>query len=160
MRKQVFCLIFALAVMMTASSATVAQTSRKSVSAAEVNGPFKMNFTGKFKKFSNEIKILALGKGKIRIAMDLVYPYTVRNGEQSVNMGSLDDEALIAGDTAVYDSSEFGACKITIKFVRPGTIKVTQDGSDGNCGFGHNVFATGTYTKISSKKPTFESQEP
>ncbi|MBK7933308.1 MAG: hypothetical protein IPK01_07345 [Acidobacteria bacterium] len=146
--------------MMTASAAAVAQTSRKSVSAAEVNGTFKMDFTGKFKEFSNEIKILALGGGKIRVAMDLVYPYTLRNGEKSVNMGSLDSEASIAGDTAIYDSDEFGACKITIKFVRPGTIKVTQDGSDGNCGFGHNVFATGTYRKVSGKKPTFESQEP
>ncbi len=160
MRKQVFCLVFALAVMMTVAAVAVAQTSRKSVSAAEVNGTFKMNFNGKFRKFSNEIKILALGGGKIRVAMDLVYPYTVRNGEQSVNMGSLDSEALIAGDTAIYDSDEFGACKITIKFIRPGTTKVTQYGSDSNCGFGHNVFATGTYTKISSKTPTFESQEP
>lgn len=160
MRKQLFCLIFALGVMMAVSADAVAQTSRKSVSAAEVNGTFKMNFKGNFRKFSNEIKMLALGKGKIRVAMDLVYPYTLKNGEQSVNMGGLDSEAAITGDTAVYDSDEFGACKITIKFVRPGTIKVTQDGSDGNCGFGHNVFATGTYTKVSSKKPKFESQEP
>lgn len=158
MRKQLFCLVSALAVMMLASAASVAQTSRSSVSAAEVNGTFKMNFLGKFKKFSNEIKILALGKGKIRVAMDLVYPYLMQNGEASVNMGSLDSEAAIAGDTALYDSDEFGSCKITIKFVRPGTIKVTQNGSDANCGFGHNVFATGTYTKISSNKPTFESQ--
>ena len=101
MRKQKFCLVFAMAVLMLASAAAVAQTSRSSVSASEVNGTFKMNFTGKFKKFSNEIKILALGN-----------------------------------------------------------IKVTQNGSDANCGFGHNVYATGTHTKISSKKPTFDSQEP
>ncbi len=156
MRKQLFCLVFALAVMMTVSTAAVAQTSRKSVSAAEVNGTFKMNFKGNFRKFANEIKILALGKGKIRVAMDLVYPYTLKNGEFSVNMGSLDTEASIAGDTAVYDSDEFGACKITIKFIRPGNINVTQDGSDGNCGFGHNVFATGTYKKVSGRKPIFE----
>ena len=52
-----------------------AQRSRKSVSAAEVNGTFLMNFAGKFKGSSNEVKILALGKGKIKIAFDLVYPY-------------------------------------------------------------------------------------
>lgn len=159
MRKQLFCLIFALGFMMAFWTAAVAQTSRKSVSAAEVNGTFKMNFSGKFRKFSNEIKLLALGKGKIRVAMDLVYPYTMQNGEIMVNMGGLDSEAAIEGDTAVYRSDDFGTCKITIKFVRPGTIKVTQDGSDGNCGFGHNVFAAGTYTKTSSAKPKFEQPD-
>ena len=156
MRKQVFCLIFALGVLMAGTAAAVAQTSRKSVSAAEVNGTFRMSFKGKFKKFSNEIKILALGKGKIRVAMDLVYPYTLNNGEQSVNMGALDGEALMARGIAVYESDEFGRCVITIKFVRPGIIDVRQDGSDGNCGFGHNVSAAGTYKKVSSRKPTFE----
>lgn len=134
-----------------------AQTARKSVSAAEVNGTFRMNFKGKFKGSSNEIKILALGKGKLHIAMDLIYPYIV-NHEMSANMGTLDGEATIIGDTAVYDSSEFGACKITIRFVKPGTIKVSQDSTDGDCGFGHNVMSDGTYHKVSGKKPKFEQQ--
>ena len=137
------------------STAGYAQKSRKSVSASEVNGTYKMNFGGKFKKFSNEIKLLALGKGKIRFSMDLVYPYTLRNGEPMVNMGGLDDDTSISGDMAAYVSKD-AKCKITIKFVKPGTIKVTQDGSDGECGFGHNVFASGTYHKVSSKKPKFE----
>lgn len=141
-------------------SATVAnaQTSRKSVTAAEVNGTFRMPFTGKFKGSSNEIKILALGGGKLHIAMDLLYPYIV-NGELSANMGSLDGEASIVGDVAVYDSAEFGPCTITIKFVRPGTIRVTQEGTDADCGFGHNVMADGTYKKVSSAKPKFETEQ-
>ncbi len=133
------------------------QASRKSVSGAEVTGSFRMNFSGKYKKISNDIDILALGGGKLRIAMDLVYPFTIPGNEISVNMGYLSGEAAIEGDTAVYESDEFGPCTITIKFVKPGTIKVTQDGSDADCGFGHNVFASGTYLKISSKKPTFEN---
>ncbi|MBK7392279.1 MAG: hypothetical protein IPI64_03125 [Chloracidobacterium sp.] len=114
-----------------------------------------MNFQGKFRKFSNEVKILARGGGKIRIAFDLVYPYTMRNGEPMVNMGSLDAEAYIEADVAKY-TSEDGKCTIAIKFVRAGTIKVTQDGTDGECGFGNNVMAGGTYTKVSSKRPTFK----
>lgn len=137
------------------STAANAQASRKSVTAAEVNGTFRMPFTGKFKGASNEINILALGGGKLHIAMELMYPFVV-NGELSANLGELDGEASIVGDVAVYDSMENGGCTITIKFVRPGTIKVTQEGTDADCNFGHNVFAGGTYKKVSSEKPTFE----
>lgn len=157
MRKSIFSMLLVLGLTFVFAFGARAQTSRKSVSAAEVNGTFRMNFQGKFRKFSNDIKILALGGGKIRIAFDLVYPYTTRNGEPMVNMGGLDAEADIEADVAKY-TSEDGKCTITIKFVRAGTIKVMQDGSDGECGFGHNVFAQGTYTKVSSKRPTFETE--
>ena len=150
-------MIFALTFLILASIPAAAQGDRTSVSATEVNGTFRMNFQGKFKQQSNDLNILALGRGKLRVAFDLVYPYTLRNGEVSVNMGSLAGEASIIGDTANYSSDEFGPCKITIKFVRSGTVKVTQDGSDADCGFGHNVYASGTYRKISGKKPTFEN---
>ena len=140
---------------LTATAAN-AQTSRKSVSATEVNGTFRMPFTGRFKGSSNEIKILALGGGKLHIAMSLLYPYIV-NGELSANMGDLDGEAAIVGDVAVYDSAENGTCTITFKFVRPGTIKVTQEETEAGCGFGLNVTAAGTYKKISGAKPKFEA---
>ncbi|HRI02217.1 MAG TPA: hypothetical protein PLL77_00625 [Pyrinomonadaceae bacterium] len=155
MRKSIFSMLVVFGITCVFAVAASAQTSRSSVSAAEVNGTFRMNFQGKFRKFSNDVKILDLGGGKIRIALDLVYPYTTRSGEPSVNMGGLDGKAAIEADVAKY-TSEDGKCTITIKFVKAGTIKVTQDGTDGECGFGHNVMAGGTYTKVSSKKPTFE----
>lgn len=157
MRKSIYLMLCVLGLAFVFAFGASAQTSRKSVSAAEVNGTFRMNFQGKFRKFSNEVKILALGGGKIRFALDLVYPYTTRSGEPSVNMGGLDDEAKIEADVAKY-TSEDGKCTITIKFVRAGTIKVTQDGTDGACGFGHNVMADGTYKKVSSKKPNFDME--
>ncbi|MBX7054590.1 MAG: hypothetical protein K1X36_06510 [Pyrinomonadaceae bacterium] len=156
MRKYIPFLFFAAAVLIAGTSNTSAQGSRSSVSGAEVTGTFRMNFKGKFSQQSNDIKIMALGRGKLRVAFDLVYPYTLPDGEISVNMGSLDGEATIAADTAIYSSDEFGPCKITIKFVKPGTIKVTQDGTDSDCGFGHNVWASGTYRKVSGKKPKFD----
>jgi hypothetical protein len=36
--------------------------------------------------------------------------------------------------------------------VKPGTIKVTEDGGENGCGFGHNVYSAGTYKKIINKK--------
>lgn len=136
-----------------------AQTSRKSVSGAEVTGTFKMSFIGKkYKGMSNDLEIQALGKGRLKIWFDLIYPYTMRNGEVSVNMGDLFDEIPIEGDTAVY-KSEDGRCTITIKFTRPGEVKVTQDETEVGCGFGHNVSAAGTYKKTSSAKPKFNRPE-
>ena len=138
-------------------SGLAAAQSRPSVSAAEVNGTFRMNFSGKYKGSASEIKILALGGGKLRVGMSLIYPYTMQNGGLMANMGELDGQAVIDGDTAVYSATEFGKCTITIKFAGPGTIKVSQEGTDSDCGFGHNVSSDGTYKKVSSKKPKFES---
>ena len=148
-------LLLTLSTLMMLVPALAAQSARTSVSAAEVNGTLEMNFRGKFQRMSNEIKLLALGGNKLRFAMDLVYPYTLRNGETMVNMGGLDGQMSIVGDTAVY-RSENEECNITLKFTRKGTLKVKQDGSDGKCGFGHNVFATGTYLKTSSRRPRFD----
>lgn len=131
------------------------QTTRKSVSAAEVTGTFRHGFTGKFRGSSSEIRIVSIGKGKLKVAFDLIYPYEIGDGELTANMGTADGEATIKGDTAVYSSNEFGPCRITIKFVRSGQIKATQDGTDADCGFGHNVMADGDYRKMSRAKPKF-----
>ncbi len=146
--------ILAFSLLFAAAGKTFAQT-RKSVSAAEMNGTFRSFFGGKAKGSYDEVKILALGKGRLRISFELVYPYIDGTGGQSANMGEADGTATIEGDTAVYSSDEFGQCRITVKFVKPGEIKITQSGSDSECGFGHNVTADGTYKKTSSAKPKF-----
>ena len=70
----------------------------------------------------------------------------MQNGEDMANTGQLDEEFAIDGDVASYSSDDKG-CTITIRFLQPGTIKVTQTGSDAECGFGHNVNASGNYKK-------------
>src|SRR6476659_10103535 len=145
---------FTAILLVSLASGDLGQSIRQSVSGAEVTGTFRMPFTGKFKGSANEIRIAALGNGKLRVAFDLLYPYTMGNGEPMVNLGNADGAADIAGDTAVFSSNE-GPCKIRIKFLRPGIIKVAQEGTDADCGFGANVTADGTYRKIGSKKPRF-----
>jgi hypothetical protein len=39
-------------------------------------------------------------------------------------------------------------------FLPNGKLKVEQKGEE--CGFGHNVYANGTFRKISSQKPKFD----
>jgi hypothetical protein len=139
-----------------------AQTGRKSVSGAEVTGSFERGFRekvvggkAKFVEGSNTIDIAALGGNKLKVYMNLMHPYEWGSGEQSAHLGDLMGEFVIEGNTATYTGGWQNQCKMTIKFVRSGTIKVTQTGSDADCEFGHNVRATGTYKKVSSKKPKF-----
>ena len=137
-----------------AGAQAVAQN-RKAIGAAEVNGTFRSHFKGKFKDYYNEIKILSLGKGRLQIAFQLLYPHTTGDGGFTANTGSAQGIAKISGDTAVFTTEEFGACRITVKFVRPGEIKVTQSIEEGDCGFGFNVRADGMYKRTTSAKPKF-----
>jgi hypothetical protein len=145
--------VIAFSVFLTISGS--GQTTRKSVSVTEVTGTFRHGFTGKFRGSSSEIRIVSIGRGKLKVAFDLTYPYEIGDGELSANTGTAEGEAAIEGDTAVYSSTEFGPCRITIKFAKPGQIKVTQNGTDADCGFGHNVMADGVYRKVSGAKPKF-----
>ena len=149
-------LILASVVFLFSAIGSATAQSRKSVNAAEVNGTFRSYFSGKFKGNYNEIKILALGKGKLRVALHLTYPYIDGTGGMMANIGAADGTATIEGDTATFFPYENGQCKISIKFVRRGAIKVTQSGGLSKCGFGLNVNAIGAYKKSSSAKPKFE----
>ena len=120
-----------------------AQTSRV-VTAAQANGVYRY--------YDNEFRILALGHGKLKVQFDGIYHTLAK----SVNMGSAFGEATIEGNVAVFVPSDTQGCKITMKFL-PGKLVVKQDGDDATCGFGHNVYSTGTYKKIRSGKPKFES---
>ncbi len=149
-------LIFA-SLLFTISIFEINAQNRKSVGAAEAGGTFRSFFDGKFKGNYNEIKILALGNGKLRVAFELTYPYIDGTGSQMANVGTADGTATIEGDTAIFSPDENGQCRITIKFVKRGTIEVTQSSMDSECGFGFNVNAHGTYKKTSSAKPKFSA---
>jgi hypothetical protein len=116
----------------------------KVVTAAQANGVYRY--------YQSEFRILALGHNKLKVQFDGIY-MTV---SKSPNMGYASGEAIIAGNVATFVPVDTQGCKITMTFL-PGKLKVTQDGSDADCGFGHNVYATGIYRKIRSGKPKFES---
>lgn len=112
------------------------------VTAAQANGVYRF--------YKSEFRILALGHNKLKVQFDGIYATP-----KSFNMGYAMGEAIIDGNIATFKPPDTERCEITIVFL-PGKLKVTQDGSDADCGFGHNVYATGTYKKIKSGKPTFE----
>ena len=107
---------------------------------------------GVYRSYRSEFRILALGHNKLKVQFDGVYTTL----SKSINTGYAAGEAIIEGNIATFKHPDFGPCTITLVFL-PRKLKVTQDGSDADCGFGHNVNATGTYRKIRSGKPKFES---
>jgi hypothetical protein len=114
------------------------------VTAAQVNGVYRY--------YQSEFRVLALGHNKLKVQFDGVYPTLAK----SVNLGYALGEANIDGNVATFKPPDFQQCSITMVFL-PGRLKVTQSGTDADCGFGHNVNATGTYRKISAGKPKFEA---
>ncbi|HKB65248.1 MAG TPA: hypothetical protein VKC61_05290 [Pyrinomonadaceae bacterium] len=116
------------------------------VTAAQANGVYRY--------YQSEFRILALGRNKLKVQFDGIYMTLAK----SPNMGYAMGEATIDGNVATFKLPDFERCEITLVFL-PGKLKVTQAGSDADCGFGHNVNATGIYRKIRSGKPKFESPE-
>jgi hypothetical protein len=107
---------------------------------------------GVYRYYQSEFRILALGHHKLKVQFDGIYMTPAK----SPNMGYAMGEADIEGNIARFKPPDTERCEITLVFL-PGKLKVTQDGSDADCGFGHNVYATGIYRKISGGKPKFES---
>jgi hypothetical protein len=140
-----FVVLFALLV--PAFFVPIATAGEHSVTAAEANGTYRA-VEGK-----SEIKILALGHGKLKVQLALVYEFKSGEGPMA-NVGDASGEATIENDTAVFVPEETGDCKITMTFLPNGKLKVEQRGEE--CGFGHNVRADGTYRKISNRKPKFD----
>jgi len=147
--KKVLCLItfivvsFTITFAQTPSQAKPAQNP-KVVTAAQVNGVYRY--------YKSEFRVLALGHNKLKVQFDGIYMTLAK----SPNMGYAVGEATIEGNVATFIPPDTQGCKITMTFL-PGKLVVKQDGSDADCGFGHNVHATGTYRKIRSAKPKFET---
>lgn len=116
------------------------------VTAKQVNGTWKTR--------NNEFKIWALGEQKLQIEFFGTFEHSSTHGP-TANTGEGSGIARIEGDTAIFkpEGTE-DDCKITLKF-RAGKLVVTQTGI---CGFGFNVTAEGTYKKVSSAKPKFDSE--
>ena len=127
-----------LALLVSAFFAPTATAGERSVTAAEANGTYR-DVEGK-----SEIKILALGHGKLKVQLALVYEYQSGGGPMA-NLGDASGEATIENDTAVFVPEEGGDCKITMTFLPNGKLKVEQQGEE--CGFGHNVRTEGTFGK-------------
>ncbi|HKY05184.1 MAG TPA: hypothetical protein VJQ56_09860 [Blastocatellia bacterium] len=145
MAKTIF--IFSIAVLLLPLGPTALSESnsagQKIVTASQVNGTWRDK--------NNIFKVWALGNQKLKVEFLGTYEYKTPAGLMA-NTGSGSGIAGIEGDTAVFKPD--GAdddCKIIMKFAT-GKLVVEQE---GGCGFGHNVIASGSYRKVSARKPRF-----
>lgn len=110
--------------------------------------------TGTYDNRRGQFSVQHLGGNKLRVHFEGSYYYTV-NGETTANTGIADGTATVRGNVATFVPQDGSACSISMRFVGR-KLFVKQTGSDADCGFGHNVTATGTYRKISSRPPRID----
>ncbi len=117
--------------------ASIAHEQAKDLSSNEVNG----TWTNKH----GEFRIWAINPSRLQIEF---------SGTNDINTGEANGHALLENDTATFKPDNADEdCRITLQFAHDKVV-VRQE---GNCGFGLNVSAAGTYKRTSSKKPAFES---
>jgi uncharacterized protein YecT (DUF1311 family) len=96
-------------------------------------------YTGTYSIPIGTLTVRQLPKGAIKFSLSLMYKY---------NVGNAEGELPVRNDIALFTSPEPDyPCRITMSFKKT-KVKIEQD---GDCGFGLNVNATGTYMKTSDK---------
>jgi hypothetical protein len=123
----------------------------KIVTAAQVNGTWAYRFRN---SRSGTIRILALGKQRLKVEFIGLYTYPLDDGTKNTNtnMGEGQSIAIIEGNKATFKPDYAEAeCLITMTFTR-GVMEVEQSSF---CGFGLNVTLAGTYRRVSSRRPRF-----
>jgi hypothetical protein len=151
--KQTFLLVLCALVFVTTGLSTNAQDpivmtpsgpqqTVKAVTADQVNGLYRYR--------ESEFRILALGHNKLKVQFN--GEWMTRGGYP--NIGEAMGEASIEGNVATFVPGDTTKCKITMTFLT-NRMEVTQEGYDADCGFGHNVMATGTYRRIKGGRPRF-----
>ena len=131
----------ATSILLLASTFALTQSTRRVVTAAQINGVYKSR--------RNDFRILALGHIKLQVQFN--GEWMTRAGYP--NIGEAIGEATIDGNVATFVPGDTKNCKITLTFLPPNKMVVTQEGSDAECGFGHNVMATGNYRRVKAGKP-------
>ena len=128
-------------ILLLGSTVALTQSTRRLVTAAQINGVYKSG--------RNDFRVLALGHNKLQVQF---------NGEWMTrydypNIGEAIGEATIDGNVATFVPGDTKNCKITMTFLPANKMVVTQEGTDAECGFGHNVMADGTYRRVKPGRP-------
>jgi hypothetical protein len=161
MKEKFFVLFLIMFCSISVSFGQIRKTGNSSGSSRSINGTFRLYHPQKFRKFFNEVKISSVGKGKLKVGFDIVYPKLDTAGIPIISgKRQIEGTALIKGNSASFTSDEFASCSIMIKFIGQGMIAVLQESEPTDCGFGRKDLATGNYRKISGSKPKFKDEIP
>lgn len=118
------------------------QEAGRAATADQVNGLYRYN--------RNEFRVLAIGHNKLKVQFNGEW---MTRGEYP-NIGEAIGEADIEANVATFIPGDTTKCKIILTFLR-NRVEVLQEGLDADCGFGHNVMATGNYRRVKAGRPRF-----
>ncbi len=99
--------------------------------------------------FHNTLDVQQLPGGKIKV--DLVALWVSHNPD-NIHDGEIQAIVSLENGVALYQE---GACRIKMEFL-PGRVRISESDEAGDCGFGLNVTAAGSYRRIDTKKPKFD----
>jgi hypothetical protein len=121
-------------------------TATKAKQARNVTGHYVM----RREEFRNRLDVEQLANGKIKF--DLIALWVSANNPDNIHNGEIQATVSLEKGVAVYEA---GDCRLKMEF-QPTSVRIWQSDEAGDCGFGANVTATGTYRKSDSKKPKFD----
>ena len=140
-------LSFGLATVIVAQQAkTEANSQSKPITSLKVTG----HYSARSKTAPNSMEVQQLPGGKIKF--HILALWVSSYNRENVHNGEVQGVVDLVGDTATFEEEH---CKITIKFTSRAAIVKHAD-ERGDCEFGANVSATGTYRKTDSRKPKFD----
>jgi len=104
----------------------------------------------RMKKPSSELLTIDHGNGDVEFQFDLW------GGPPAYNSGGMIGHLSVRDGKAIFETTEYdGLCRIEFSFT-PKKVTVRQTvGGSAECGFGHNIFADGTFVRTSRKVPKF-----
>ena len=138
----------ALLLLLATSFLVVSQTppAAKAKAPRSVTGHYVMRRAA----FHNRLDVQQLPDGKIKF--DLIALWVSQNNPDNVHNGEIQAVVSLENGVAVYEE---GTCRIRMEFL-PSRVRISESGEVGDCGFGVNVTAAGSYRKTDTKKPKFD----
>jgi hypothetical protein len=130
--------------------AAFAQQRRTTEARPATSGKVTGHYRARSKGAPNSMEVLGLRGGKIKF--HLLALWVSAYNRDNVHNGEVQGVVELKGNTAVYEAEH---CKFSITFTSTRAI-VKQADELGDCDFGANVTATGTYRKVDSRKPKFD----
>lgn len=142
-----------LILLVALASGASAQTAKRSIKpSSTASPPLKVtgHYAARSKSAPNSMEVQELPGGKIKF--HILALWVSHYNRDNVHNGEVQGTINLVGDTAAYEEER---CKITIRFTKTAAIVKHAD-ELGDCDFGANVTATGTYRKLDSRKPKFD----
>jgi hypothetical protein len=104
----------------------------------------------RMKKPSSDLRTIDHGRGDVEFQFDLW------NGPPAYSSGGMEGHLSVKDGKATFETTEYGGlCRIDFAFEAKRVVVRQSAGTWDECGFGHGVYADGTFVRVSRKVPKF-----